>query len=137
MRCFFVCTLALFFCSNLIAQQNDNNDDIVKTFTKVELNAEPDAKAWADYLKKASRLPTSVAANIPAGVYKITVQFIVDVYGNLGSAEAKNNPGYGLAKRAEKIILSYDGVWKPANQCGRNVKSYKNQVVEFVVKKEL
>jgi periplasmic protein TonB len=133
MRCFFLYGLFLFICLNLAAQKNKKIEEEYVTFTKVETEAGPDMKTWATYLKKSAVLPDSAAAGIPAGVYKVTVQFIVDKDGNIANAEAKNNPGYGLAKKAEKIILRYDGVWRPANQCGRNVKSYKEQVIEFVV----
>lgn len=137
MRCFFVGILAVVSCHNLSAQQNKKEDDIDKVFTKIEIDATTDKKAWAAYIKKAAVLPDSIAATIPAGTYKITIQFIVDKYGNLGEVKAKDNPGYGLAKRAESIISHYEGVWSPASQCGREVKSYKQQVVEFIVRKSV
>jgi periplasmic protein TonB len=133
MRCFFLYGLFLFVCLNLLAQKNKKSEEEYVTFTKVETEAGPDMKAWTAYLKKASVHPDSMAASIPACVYKVTVQFIVDKEGNIAEARAKSNPGYGLARKAEKIILRYEGIWRPANQCGRNVKSYKEQVVEFVV----
>ena len=132
MRCFFIFNILLFFFFGLAAQKNKKNDDDY-IFQKVETESGTDMKAWTAYLKKAVKLPDSVAAAIPAGVYKVMVQFVIDKYGNLGEAKAKNNPGYGLAHKAEKIILNYEGSWRPANQCGREVKSYKEQVVEFVI----
>ena len=132
MRCFFIFTILLFFFFSLAAQKNKKNDDDY-IFQKVETESGTDMKAWTAYLKKAVKLPDSVAAAIPAGVYKVNVQFVIDTYGNITEVKAKNNPGHGLTKKAENIILSYEGVWRPANQCGRNVKSYKEQVVEFVI----
>ncbi len=134
MRCFFIVTLVIIVCHNLSAQQNKKDDDIDKVFIKIEIDATTDKKAWTAYIKKAAVLPDSIATTIPAGTFKITIQFIVDKYGNLGEVKAKNNPGYGLAKRAESIVSHYEGVWRPAVQCGREVKSFKSEVVEFIVK---
>ena len=120
MRCFFIFAFSLFVCYHLSAQAVKKGDeDFDKVFTKIEINAVTDNKAWAAYLKKSAVLTESESANIPAGIYKITVLFIVDTYGNLGEVKAKNNPGYGLAKKSEKIISNYEGIWKPAVQCGR------------------
>lgn len=102
-------------------------------FTKVEIEAGTNPKAWADHVRKNIQLPDSVSKNIPPGTYKVNVQFIVDRHGNIGQVKAKNDPGYGLAKRAEKIILTYKGIWQPASQCGRNVNAYKQQPITFVI----
>jgi len=135
MRCFLIFTIPLLISLISTAQKNKKTEeDRDISFTKVEVNAGTDARAWAAYLKKAVLLPDSLAAIIPPGVHQIKVKFIVDQYGNIGDIKAAGNPGYGLARRAEKIIAQYEGVWQPANQCGRSVKSYKEQVVEFVVK---
>jgi len=71
--------------------------------------------------------------DIPPGTYKISVQFIIDVHGNIGQIKTLDDPGYGLAKRALIAVSSYKGEWKPANQCGRNVKAYRKQQVVFIV----
>ncbi|MEO5682932.1 MAG: hypothetical protein ABIQ88_09835 [Chitinophagaceae bacterium] len=118
------------FTYNVYAQKGKKTVEEEVVFTKVEVNAGTDYAAWATYIKKASRLYASTAG-IPAGSYKIKVSFVIDQYGNITAAKAKNDPGYGLAKKAELIIYQYPGVWRPANQCGRFVKSYKEQVVEF------
>jgi hypothetical protein len=51
---------------------------------------------------------------MPPGAYKVDVQFIIDKHGNVGEIKAKNDPGFGLAKRAEKIVSGYNGTWQPA-----------------------
>jgi len=135
MRCFFICTIPLLIALHSTAQKNKNKEeDADKVFTKIEVNAHTDERAWTAYIKKSAVLPDSVAAAIPPGSYPVKVSFIVDQYGNIGEVKAGSNPGYGLARKAEKIVGNYEGIWKPANQCGRNVKSYKEQVVVFVVK---
>ena len=84
------------------------------------------------FLKK-TQLPDSVVKDIPAGTYKVNVQFVVDVHGNLGQIKAKNDPGYGFAEMAVDVISTYNGKWQPANQCGRNVKAYREQAIVFII----
>ena len=104
-----------------------------KVFTKVEIESGTDRKHWNEHIRKATQLPDSIKAEIPAGVYKVNVQFVIDVHGNIGQVKAKNDPGFGLAKKAVNAVSSYGGTWKPASQCGRNVKSYKEEVISFSV----
>lgn len=126
----------LFFVAFTHAQvvASKKTEDDQNVFTKVEIEANTNAKAWIEHVRKSTQLPDSILKEIPPGAYKIIVQFIVDKHGNIGQVKAKNDPGYGLAKKAEKIILSYKGTWQPANQCGRNVNAYKVQPVIFIIK---
>ena len=123
----FIPLLFLFPLTVLQAQEEN------KVFEKVELEAHPDRKEWAAHISKKTQLPDSVVKDIPAGTYKVSVQFVVDVHGNLGQIKAKNDPGYGLAKMAMNIISAYKGKWQPANQCGRNVKAYREEVIVFII----
>ena len=116
-----------------VVQEKKPGHDEPNIFTKVEIEANTNPKAWTEHVKKSTQLPDSALENIPSGTYKINVQFIVDKHGNIGQVKAKNDPGYGLAKRAEKIISSYNGTWQPANQCGRSVNAYKQQPITFIV----
>ena len=104
-----------------------------KVFEKIEVNAHTDQKAWTEHISKKTQLPDSAIKDIPAGTYKVNVQFIVDVHGNIGQIKTLNDPGYGLSERAMNAISSYKGEWKPANQCGRNVKAYRKEQVVFIV----
>jgi len=104
-----------------------------KVFEKVEVNANTNQKQWNEHITNKTQLPDSVLKDIPAGTYKVNVQFVVDMHGNIGQIKAKNDPGYGLAQRAVSIISSYKGKWQPANQCGRNVKAYKEVPVTFLI----
>jgi hypothetical protein len=117
----------LLFSSSIAFTQEE------KVFQKVEMEANTDARLWMEHIKKNSKLSDSVSVNIPAGTYKINVQFIIDIHGNIGQVKSKNNPGYSLDARAENIIKNYKGIWKPASQCGRLVKSYREQPVIFII----
>ena len=121
------CLFFLFLLTSLQAQEEN------KVFEKVELNAHTNEKAWVEHIAKKTQLPDSVMKDIPARTYKVDVQFIIDVHGNIGLIKAKNDPGYGLAKIATNVISTYKGKWQPANQCGRNVKAYKEQTIIFVI----
>ena len=120
--------MLLLISSTFLKAQDEN-----KVFEKIEINAHTNQKAWAEHISKKTQLPDSVLKDIPAGTYKVNVQFIVDVHGNMGQIETMNNPGYGLAERAINAVSSYKGEWKPANQCGRNVKAYRKEVIVFIV----
>lgn len=124
----FICLVVLFSSAIINAQDEE------KIFVKVENEAHTNLKQWTDHIKMNTQLPDSVSKNIPAGTYKVNVQFIVDVHGSIGQIKAKDNPGYGLAEKAENILRAYNGQWKPASQCGRLVKAYRTQPIVFVVK---
>ena len=120
--------ILLFIPFTFLKAQDDN-----KVFEKIEVEASTNQKAWIEHISKRTPLPDSVIKDIPAGSYKVKVQFIIDVHGIIGQVKALNDPGYGLAARAINAISSYKGEWKPANQCGRNVKSYRQQLIVFIV----
>ena len=119
----------LFLLPITVLKAQDEN----KVFAKVEQNANTDQKTWMDHISKKTQLPDSIIRDIPAGNYKVNIQFVIDIHGNIGQVKAKNDPGYGLAKIAVDVISTYKGKWQPANQCGRNVKSYKEQPITFIV----
>jgi protein TonB len=108
-----------------------------QVFTKVEIESGTNLKKWAEHVKKYTQLPDSIKQSIPEGIYKVKVQFVIDKEGNIGQIKAKNDPGYGFAKRAERIVISYRGEWVPANQCGRYVKSYKEETIVFIIAKDI
>jgi protein TonB len=122
-------TSLLFLLSFTILKAQDEN----KVFEKVEQNANTNQKTWTEHISKKTQLPDSIIKDIPVGIYKVNVQFVVDIHGTIGQVKVKNDPGYGLAKMAIDVILTYKGKWQPANQCGRNVKSYKEQPLTFIV----
>ena len=123
----FLAVAASFLSLSMNAQKE------VNVFEKVEIEAGTNEKAWKEHIAKKTQLPDSILNSIPAGSYQVKVQFIIDKHGNIGQIKAKNDPGFGLAKRAENIVLSYNGTWRPATQCGRNVNAYKTQTITFVI----
>ena len=65
----------------------------------------PETQTWNGYLKKETQLTAAAAAGIAPGIYRVAVRFIIDWEGNLADVKAKNNPGFGLAKR-QRILFS-------------------------------
>jgi len=120
-----ILTLSSFIALN--AQEDE------KIFEKIEVNATTDQKKWNEHINRKSQLSDSILREIPPGTYKVNVQFVIDVHGNLSQIKALNDPGYELAKKALNAVSSYKGEWKPANQCGRNVKAYRTQSIVFIV----
>ena len=127
MKRIIISILTLSFCIALNAQEDE------KVFEKIEVNATTDQKKWNEHINRKSQLPDSILKDIPPGTYKVNVQFVIDVHGNLSQIKALNDPGYGLAKKALNAVSSYKGEWKPANQCGRNVNAYRKQSIVFIV----
>jgi protein TonB len=127
MKAMIISILTLSSFTTLNAQEDE------KVFEKIEVNATTDQKKWNDHINIKTQLPDSAIKDIPPGTYKVNVQFIVDVHGNMGQIKALNDPGYGLTKRALNAVSSYKGEWKPANQCGRNVNAYRKQSIVFIV----
>ncbi len=114
--------LLIIILSSYISFSQEDED---KVFEKVEIIAGTNEKEWNMHIQRYSKLPDSIQQKIPEGTYKVNVEFVIDKFGSLGSVKAKNNPGYDLDKIAEKIIRAYKGKWRPASQCGRDVRAYR------------
>jgi periplasmic protein TonB len=109
-------------------------EDYDKIFNKVEREADfPGGKAaWQKYLERNlnSAVPTDGGA--PAGVYSVSVTFVVERDGSITDVKALNDPGYGTADEAVRVIKK-GPKWTPAEQNGRNVRYQAVQKVSFQV----
>lgn len=109
-------------------------EDYDKEFKTVQIQAKfpggPDA--WAKYLQRnlQSDVPTENGA--PPGAYTVVVSFLVDKDGNISEVKAENDPGYGTAAEAVRVI-SRGPKWIPAVQNGRNVIYRQKQAITFKV----
>ena len=131
MKNFLLLFIHLLIATIVFAQKDGSN----KVFEKVEIIAGTNLKEWETHIRKNSNLPDSVKKEIPEGEYKAIIKFVVDIHGNIGEISIKKDPGHGLGKKAATIIRNYKGQWTPANQCGRYVKSYKEQPIIFKIEK--
>jgi protein TonB len=109
-------------------------EDYDKEFKTVQIQAKfpggPDA--WQKYLQRnlQSDVPTENGA--PTGAYTVVVSFLVDKDGNISEVKAENDPGYGTATEAVRVI-SRGPKWIPAVQNGRNVIYRQKQAITFRV----
>lgn len=105
-----------------------------KIFTVVQIPAEfPGGwSAWARYLERNLNRDLPVEKKAPPGKYTVTVSFIVDKNGSVSEVKAENDPGYGTAEEAIRVIKKGPS-WKPATQNGRNVTSRISQMIMFMV----
>lgn len=103
-------------------------------FAKIEVEAHTDRATFQRYIAKNITLPDSVWNTLEAGQDKVTVVFIIDQYGRMTDVKAENAAGNPLAALAVKILRNYPGKWTPANQCGRNVKAYKKETLQFCLR---
>ena len=88
------------------------------------------AVAWKAYLERQLKADIAAEKGAPAGTYTVMVSFIVDEEGNIKNAEAVNNPGYGTAEEAVRIIQR-GPKWLPAKQNGTAVTVIQKQNISF------
>lgn len=111
--------------------------DINQVYTKVENPAAfpGGPAAWKRYLESNLRADAVVEAGAPSGILTVRVQFIVDREGNISDVKALNDPGFGTAEEAVRVIKK-GPKWKPALQNGRNVIYQAVQGVSFNIQSE-
>jgi protein TonB len=109
-------------------------DDYSKEVFRVEVQAQfPGGMgAWIKYLERSLRQDVPVENGAPAGDYKVVVSFLVDRDGNISEVKAENDPGYGIAAEAIRVIQK-SGKWIPALQNGNHVIYRQKQPITFRV----
>jgi protein TonB len=108
-----------------------------KIFTVVQQPAEfpGGVQGWSRYLERTLNRDLPVENGAPAGKYAVTVSFVVSRDGSISDVKAENNPGYGTADEAVRVITR-GPKWKPAVQNGRNVIYRHRQAVIFMVSED-
>ena len=89
-------------------------------------------KGWINYLERSMNRDLPISKGAPIGKYTVVVSFIVDKEGNLSDIKAENNPGYGTAEEAVRVIKN-GPKWIPATQNGVNVIYRHRQAIVFLV----
>ena len=109
-------------------------DDPEGEFKTVQIEAAyPGGKdGWMRFLERNLNREAPSEAGAPMGKYTVAISFRVDEKGNLSDIIAENNPGYGTAEEAVRVIKK-SGSWKPAIQNGRTVAFRAKQTITFVV----
>ncbi len=103
-------------------------------FTAVQVESEfaGGIQGWVAFIRKNlnGEVPTNNGA--PAGKYTVEISFVVDKEGNVSDVKAVNDPGFGTAQEAIRV-LKLSPKWRPGYQNGVAVKSMKKQKLSFVV----
>jgi TonB family protein len=110
-------------------QEQINNLDYDKIFTKVEIESEyPGGPgAWSRFLINNLHYPVPAVSDEIQG--DVIVVFIVDKEGNISDIHPISGPPE-LRQEAVRVIKK-SGKWTAAVENGRQVKSYKQQPIRF------
>lgn len=85
---------------------------------------------WIKFLERNLRGEVPVENNAPPGIYKVVIQFVVDLEGKVSDIKPLTNFGYGMEEEAIRVLKKADK-WEPAIQNGRQVKAYRRQPITF------
>jgi len=108
--------------------------DSYKVFTQVQKPAEfpGGIPAWTKYLERNLNRDIIVKKGGPPGTYIVKLQFTVSETGTVSDVRALNDPGYGTAAEAVRLIKKGPS-WKPAVQNGVEVSSVHTQSITWII----
>ena len=110
------------------ADPQKNNEPIFYTTQK---HAESPA-GWSTYLMNNLDRDLPYRNKAVAGKYTVRLSFVVNQNGDVENVIAENDPGYGTAKEAVRVIQK-GPKWTPAEQNGHRVIYRHRQVIGFQV----
>jgi TonB-dependent SusC/RagA subfamily outer membrane receptor len=87
---------------------------------------------WQKYLQRNLNRFVPEDHKAPGGTYKVTVSFLVDADGTISEVRADNDPGYGTAQEAVRV-LKKGPKWIPAVENGKNIRVITKQDIVFQV----
>jgi hypothetical protein len=101
---------------------------------KVEIEASVDVHEWRSHLEKelVPVIEKAAAKKMHPGQYVVNIRFLVERDGSISDVKALNDPGYGLAKGAERVVKG-GPKWMPGMVNGKVVRSYHTQPITFVI----
>ncbi len=109
-------------------------EDIFKEWKNVQIQAQfpGGPEAWQKYLSRNLRVDVPTDNGAPPANYAVVVSFLVNRDGNISEVRAENDPGFGIADEAVRVITR-GPKWVPAIQNGRNVIYRQKQSIVFQV----
>jgi protein TonB len=108
------------------------DENVIFESVQVQAQFPGGVSAWRRYLERNLRSELPLENGASAGYYTVTVSFIVDRNGNISEVVAENDPGFGTADEAIRVIKK-GPKWEPAIQNGNNVTYRQKQKITFVV----
>ena len=138
MKLFFILLLTLTFYNSSMAQEKpvaDTTEEMV--FEEVETEATVDLVLWRKHLEAnlISYLEEAARRKMKPGKYTINVRFLVEKDGRISNVVALNDPGYGLALGAVRVVRT-GPKWKAGEQNGKKVRSYHTQPITFQIREQ-
>jgi N-acetylmuramoyl-L-alanine amidase len=108
------------------------NDNKIFTVTEAPPSFPGGLPAWQKYLARSSKPGVIKQNGGPKGLYKVHLSFIVGEDGSISNVKADNDPGYGAAAEAVRLIKNGPN-WVAAKQNGIKVKAKHNLMITFYV----
>lgn len=90
------------------------------------------ADGWIEYLQAHLKANTPAKKKAPVGRYTVTITFLVDKNGKVTEVEALNDPGYGTAEEAVRVV-QHSPAWIPAIQNDKPVNYRQKENITFEV----
>jgi TonB-dependent SusC/RagA subfamily outer membrane receptor len=90
--------------------------------------------AWEKYVTRKMNKHVARDNHAPKGTYTVGVAFSVSKNGEVGNVRAENNPGYGTADEAVRLVNQSPN-WKPGERNGASAGYMSHRVyITFIVK---
>jgi hypothetical protein len=90
--------------------------------------------AWEKYVNRKMNKHVAQNNHAPKGTYTVGVAFSVSKSGEVGNVRAENNPGYGTADEAVRLVNESPN-WKPGERNGSPAAHMSHRVyITFIVK---
>jgi N-acetylmuramoyl-L-alanine amidase len=118
-----------------------NNDNTMRVGQRIFTVAQEEPKfdggkeAWLSFLLKNLKMDIPVERGGPPGKYTVILSFIVDTKGKVSNIDAENDPGYGTAEEAVRV-MKLSPNWIPAKQNGIPVVYKHKHTITFVISEE-
>ena len=92
-------------------------------------------EALVKYLKQNLNHNLPLERGGPEGKYTVVLSFLVEEDGTVSNIEARNDPGYGTAEEAIRVIKNGPN-WIPSERDGKKGNYLKRMSIEFMVSKK-
>ncbi|WP_438945171.1 N-acetylmuramoyl-L-alanine amidase [Sediminibacterium sp.] len=116
---------------------NDKMREGVQISTEVQEEPKFDGgkEAWLSFLNKNLKKEIPIEKGRPPGKYTVILSFIVDTKGKVSNVEAENDPGYGTAEEAVRV-MKLSPNWIPAKQNGKPVVYKHKHTITYVISED-
>lgn len=141
-------TVSIFICSGFINRNNSAQTAVAAADTipapkadttiteSPEVEPSVNKQAWISHLEKNLQpvVESAAAAGMKTGTYTVNVRFVVEKDGSISHVKALNDPGYGVARGAVRVVKT-GPEWEPGKLNGMTIRSFHTQAITFVITK--